>query len=665
MALQKAVSESYILSTLRTGVVIHAPDSSVMYCNPRASELLGLTEDQMWGRTALDPTWHFVDEFGDALPVEQYPISQALKTLKNVDNMTVGIISPLNKECIWVLVNAVPMFDNANNLSHVSINFHDISPQKAIEQQLQEQTSRYQAILHNASDAITILDSHGVTQECSDSWCDMLGINRQQAIGMPVSAWDKKYSSAEIANIIADIQKNGERVQFETQHCNANGQEYPVEVSAFPLEISGQPMLFCSTRDITERVKAEQERATRQQALEQEVTARTKELELAKTQAESASKAKTAFLANITHEIRTPLNIIIGMAHFLREDGLSGAQQTRIDTIETASRHLLEILNLVLDISKIETGKFDIAHEPINLQEVFDDIYRLMSVSANEKGLSFITDLGELPTDVKGDAIRLKQAILNLTSNAIKFTDSGTITLRVRVVADTQSSVNIRIEVEDTGIGFKPEVLPRLFNEFEQADNSLTRQYQGTGLGLSITKRIAHLMGGDVGATSTVGKGSTFWFDISLDKTASVQYEVLEHAFDPKEQLLALDSKHVLIVDDEDMNAELLAEFLTLVDIDSSTASNGVEAIEYVQNQHVDLILMDVQMPRMDGLEATRRIRELPLGTSVPIVALTGNAFEENKRTCLAAGMNGFVTKPLHLDTFYTTVFHWLTHSIE
>ncbi len=387
----------------------------------------------------------------------------------------------------------------------------------------------------------------------------------------------------------------------------------------------------------------------------------------AKEAAESANIAKSQFLATMSHEIRTPLNVMKGMAYAMRRTGLEPQQEECLAHIDAAAAHLLSIVSNVLDLAKIEAGKVELQHVEINVRQIATDIVDMLRGNVLLKNINLRIEMQANMPPLLGDATRLRQVLLNYLSNALKFTETGTITLRVRAEQESDEHALLRFEVQDTGIGISAQTAARLFSPFEQADNSDTRQYGGTGLGLVIAKRIAELMGGSAGVDSIPGIGSTFWFTANLKKP--VQRRVIETiVFNPKpdsspEQMLRRDfsGQRILLVDDDSITRRLFRMLLEELGLVVDDAEDGTVAVAKAKSQAYAIVVMDMQMPKMGGLEATRHIRAMSGGEQVPIVMMTGNAFEHIRTECLEAGVSDFITKPVEPEDLFAVILRRLT----
>jgi PAS domain S-box-containing protein len=375
--------------------------------------------------------------------------------------------------------------------------------------------------------------------------------------------------------------------------------------------------------------------------------------------AKASSRAKSEFLANMSHEIRTPMNAILGLTGMLQRRTTDPGQVEKLEKIAVAGRHLLGIINAILDLSKIEEGKFSLEVAPLDLQAVLGNVITMVSELANAKNLTLHADIGRLPENCLGDAIRLQQALLNYAGNAVKFTSAGSIVLRARMVDENENGALVRFEVQDTGIGIAPEALSRIFDSFEQADSSTSRLYGGTGLGLAITSKIAWLMGGEVGVSSKPGFGSTFWF------TARLPFPSLDSASKEPGSASALETttlrgRHLLVVDDNEFNLEVARELLCEAGIIVEVATDASQALEKMRSRRFDWVLMDIQMPGMDGMTATRCIRQDSSMADTCVIALTANALAEDRSQYLAAGMSDVLTKPVDPQKMYVTLLKWL-----
>ena len=379
--------------------------------------------------------------------------------------------------------------------------------------------------------------------------------------------------------------------------------------------------------------------------------------------AEAATKAKSQFLANMSHEIRTPMNAILGMANLLKRDIVTPKQADQLDKIDAAAQHLLSIINDILDLTKIEAGKFTLEENSIVIPELLNRVVSILTPQIHAKGLQLNIDAEYMPMQLLGDATRLSQALLNYAYNAIKFTNNGTITIRTRLLEETDASKLICFEVIDTGIGINTDQLNRLFSAFEQGDKSTTRQYGGSGLGLAITKNLAQLMGGEAGVSSVLGVGSTFWFTARFKKNLN-QFSAKQFSptYESPEITLKRDfrGRRILLAEDEPINQEIALDQLRHVGLVVDLANNGIEALEMAQSNDYDLILMDMQMPKLDGPSATVQIRKITGRNKVPIIAMTANAFVEDREKCLQSGMNDYLSKPVMPVDFYSTLLKWM-----
>ena len=543
----------------------------------------------------------------------------------------------------------------------------DITERKRSELALAESETRFRRLFEkNAFVMLIVEPESGAIVDANQAAVDFYGYPRGVLLKMSVNEINTM-PTAEITEQRGRAQR-GECQVFDFTHRLANGEIRNVEAHVTPIESGGRTVLFSIINDITSRRNAETELQQYRHHLEELVAARTTDLDVAnrsliqaKNAAEAASLAKSAFLANMSHEIRTPMNAILGMAHLLRRGGVTPDQSERLDKIDTAAQHLLGTINDILDLSKIEAGKFLLEHAPIAIKSLIDNVKSIVAERATAQGLRLMTEVDRFPSGLVGDATRLQQALLNYATNALKFTERGTVTLRVRLHHETPESVLVRFEVEDTGIGIPPEAFGRLFSAFEQADNSTTRRYGGTGLGLAITRRLAELMGGDVGVESVPGTGSTFWFTARLKKTSEESFIPPPATGDAEHGVRERHyGKRILIVDDEPVNLEVALAFLDRSGLAIDTAADGSEAVIKARNTDYMLILMDIQMPSVDGLEATRQIRALDGLRRTPIVAMTANAFIEDKNRCFDAGMNDILIKPFVPEQLFAILLKWL-----
>jgi PAS domain S-box-containing protein len=520
----------HLIDNLHSGIVVHAADTSILLCNARACEILGLTLDEMLGKTALNPSWHFSREDGTILPIEEYPVNQVLRTASPLENY-VGKVNHSDQKQVWVLVNAFPEFATNHQISQVVITFIDISDRKQIEIEL--------------------------------------------------------------------IQ--------------------------------------------------------------------------AKQKAEAANRAKSAFLSTMSHEIRTPMNGVLGMAQILGMTNLDQEQTDFVQTIKESGDALLTIINDILDFSKIESGMLELEEKVFVLEDTVIGVIKLMESLAITKQIELKYAIApNVPDTVIGDRARLRQILLNLVGNAIKFTPQGLVMITINGgFRELTNKYELKFAIADTGIGINEEQINRLFQAFSQADNSISRKYGGTGLGLAISKRLVELMGGTIWVESlgNIGgnlppdwqsdgqaddQGSIFHFAIGVSIPAS-KTEIIKQsqsAASPNSDLINPELAtnfplRILLVEDNPVNQMVARIMLQRLGYQIDIAENGFDAVLATQEKLYDLILMDVQMPKMDGLTATKLIRSRPLNSQTHIVALTADAMPEDRQACFDAGMDDYISKPV------------------
>jgi two-component system sensor histidine kinase/response regulator len=802
-----------VVGVLREGVVVADPQGRVLSCNLAAAQMAGAEAGGWIGHAVIPPGWRLFHEDGREMTPAETPPGRVLAGAGPQRGLLVRSERP-DGATAWLSISAEPVIGPGGELLAVVTTARDVTQRKLLDDELRRHRSRLEELVAERTAAleqarleaernarflrtvadtlpgrVVYWDTDEICRYANRGYHEWFGRAEGTVVGRSVRELFGEEYLQKVRPLVSASLK-GQTVPFERRSQRADGSVRIEQMHHIPdlREDGGVRGLYVVSFDITALKDA--------QAELQRVNA---ELARSRDEAEAASRAKSAFLANMSHEIRTPMNAIIGLTHLMARDTRDSLQADRLLKVDRAAQHLMEVINNILDLSKIEAGKMTLDDAEFALDTLLARCFEMVAERAREKGLELVLDTDHLPARLRGDATRLSQALINLLVNAVKFTERGWVRLRAEVLREQAARLEVRFEVQDTGEGIAPELQAQLFHAFEQADNSMTRRHGGSGLGLALTRHLARLMGGETGLASTPGEGSRFWFTAWLgraaeagdtaapvalrglrallvddlaearaaladrlqllglhvnacaDGAAALQatqaalnagqpFDVMlidwrmapldgiqtlqalrtEHgdglppavlvtAFDeqamwqrarsvgvdavlvkpitasalhdtlvrvlrgpgsalrepdpPGETELVLRQRHagqrVLLAEDNPVNQDVAGELLRRVGLVVETATDGEQAVQLAQERRYDAVLMDVQMPGMDGLAATRTIRQA-LGRGLPIIAMTAHAFGEDRAACLAAGMNDHVAKPVDPLRLYATLLRWL-----
>ncbi len=606
------------------------------FCNPACLQMLGYPHaHELIGKNIHDQI-HYKHEDGTPFPAETCQIFRTFR---------LGIEAHEEEAMFWradgsgFLVEywSHPQFHNGEVVGAV-VTFVDITQRVEVHEKL----LKLSKAVENSPASVVITDLNGTIEYVNPKFTKVTGYTAEEAIGQNPRILKSGTFSQRVYEKLWQTILAGEVWQGEFHNKKKSGESYFEAATISPIrDEKGKVAYFVAVKeDITERKRTEQ-------VLKKSMAA-----------AEAANRAKSEFLANMSHEIRTPMNAIIGFSHLCLQSRLEPEQQDYLEKVYRSANSLLGIINDILDFSKIEANKMEVEKIPFHLDTVLHSAADIAGIRAAEKGLAlhFDTEPG-IPQALVGDPLRLGQVLNNLIGNAIKFTEAGEVAIRVGVESQDAGHFVLGFAVRDTGIGLTTEQIGKLFQSFSQADTSTTRKYGGTGLGLAISRRFVELMGGAMWVESVPGKGSTFAFNLPF----AIQHEKLAvNAGEPSMPSLAsLSGLHILLVEDNELNRQLATRLLMRAGIEVSTANDGAEAVEAVQQRKFDAVLMDVQMPNMDGIEATRFIRKNPALAGLPIIAMTANVMTGDRERCIKAGMNDYLSKPIQHNVLYAVLAHW------
>ncbi len=634
---EKNALTNLILNTMAEAVVVIDSKGEFVLFNEAAKQIVGK------GAADLDPKeWskyygsYYLDK-ETLIPIEDLPLMHALNG-REVHNFESYIKNNERKDGIYVKYNSRPLRDKDDNIVGALLVTTNINDQKEYENRLRASEEKFRAMSDASPLGIFVTDQEGACEYTNAEYEKISGLTFHEALG---EGWAKAIHEEDRERVFKgwfDAVKNKEMFSTEMRYKQKNGRVVWSKVKASAMTVQDDIIGYVGTvEDITDSKK-------NHEALLQ-----------AKEQAEKASKAKEDFLSTMSHEIRTPLNAVIGMAHLLQDESPQEHQIENLNALRFSADNLLVLINDILDYNKIESGKVTFEKVDVDLKKLITRIRQSLSLKAEEKNIRFnaIFDT-DIPDVVLTDPVRLNQIMTNLVSNAIKFTEKGFVKIEVLLESDDDKSAIISFAVKDSGIGIEKDQQAYVFDRFTQAEKATTRKYGGTGLGLAITRKLVELQGGKMQLTSEPGKGSEFSFTLQFEKGKSGA--LLDSSTEQEVFPTSLAGTKVLIVEDNQINQVVATKFLKKWNMSVDIANDGKEALEKLTKSAFDLVLMDLQMPVMDGFEATQEIKKDSKLKDLPIIALTASALSEERENVFRAGMDDFLTKPLNPQELYTKI---------
>ncbi len=672
-----------VFSVLDEGIVVFDPHGRLQACNPAARRILQMSLEPGMRASAIRRVWAPLDEQGRVLRAASQAGLSALRQGRRCAQQPLRVRRVDDGHERWWLVQAEPVHEPATGAVQASVvSFSDVTAQHLTDAEL----SRHRLHLEDLVAARTVelqrlnralRDNERFLQNVADNqpaalsywgsdlrcrfanraYCEWYGLSRVEITGMGLRELVGEARWQENQSVVEEI-KRGRPASFQRWFTGAGGRRMHAVINYIPDIIEGHFAGFLAlATDITELKQAEQR-----------LQLANDELRLARDRAEAGSRAKSTFLANMSHEIRTPMNAILGLTHLLQRDATDALARDRLSKVSAAAEHLLQVINDVLDLSKIEAGQMQLETVDFSLRALLARTTDMVADRLLAKGLKLVVDAPDVPDALHGDPTRLSQALLNLLTNAVKFTDQGTVSVRAECLDHGERGLQLRLTVTDTGVGIAPDTLSLLFSAFVQADASTSRRYGGTGLGLAITQRLAQLMGGEVGVDSRLGEGSRFWFTARVQPGAVALAAPAAPVEAPGRTDEATEGSvrqrhagaRVLLAEDNPVNQEVMLELLGGCGLHVDVVADGAAAVDAVRLARFELVLMDVHMPVLDGLQATQQIRALPGGATLPILAMTASAFGEDRRACLEAGMDDHLAKPVDPAELFRALHRWL-----